>query len=519
MLARILLVVALAVILGVPFLLRPPAPADHADADTLIVVTPHVPQIRDEMAPAFDRWYFARTGRHARIDWRVPGGTSEIIKLLQAKYNDAASRGLFDMADPKNPACSAGTVEFDAMLGGGSYDHGRLKKGDGVAVHSTVDGKVVKTPIPMSAPPQPPFTQPELDAWYGTNKIGAQTLYDPDQFWLGTALSSFGIVYNREVLARLGLPEPSSFADLGDPRLAGWVSLADPRQSGSVTTTFDSILSHEGWDRGWRILREMTANARSFTSSSTKPPIDVGQGEAAVGLAIDFYGRAQAQAVTAPDGSSRVGYADPKGSVYIDADPVSILRGAPHPELARLFVEFCLSEEAQALWQFSPHKGAAGSGGDKLGPEHDALRRLPVRRVMYEKYFNRFTDKVNPFEIASDTQPQGWRDSIGIMMGAFAIDTADDQHTAWEALNRARNDPTFPRASLAEMERLFYSLPDHTLADGSALPFTEANYAAISKDTNRWRDPTLAPESRIAYTRFFTNNYRRITTLAAHPPK
>ncbi len=518
MAARILLILSLAVILGVPFLLRPPAPADYADADTLIVVTPHVPQIRSEIGSAFDRWHFKHTGRHARIDWRVPGGTAEIIKLLQAKYNDVVARGLLDLSDPKNPSCPPGTVEFDVMLGGGSYDHGRLKKGDGVSIEATLDGKPTRVPIPMSAPPQPPFTQQELDAWYGENKIGAQSLYDPDQFWLGTALSSFGIVYNRDALTRLGLPEPTSFADLGDPRLANWVSLADPRQSGSVTTTFDSILSHEGWDRGWRILREMTANTRSFSSSSTKIPIDVSQGEAAAGLAIDFYGRAQAQAVAAPDGSSRVGYADPAGSVYIDADPVSILRGAPNADLARLFLEFCLSEEAQSLWQFPPRSSSESNGRDDLGPDQYALLRLPIRREMYQKHLQRFTDKVNPFDIASDTQPKGWRDSIGIMMGAFAIDTADDQHAAWEALNRARTNPAFPPATVAEMECLFYTFPNHSLADGSTLPFTEANYGAISKDTNRWRDPIRAPESRIAYTKFFTDNYRRITALAAHPP-
>jgi iron(III) transport system substrate-binding protein len=526
MIARVLIILALALILGIPFLLRPPAAARDADAAVLIIVTPHVPQIRDEFSTAFDRWHLARTGRHARIDWRVPGGTSEILKLLQAKYNDAASRGLFDLSDPANPACADGTVEFDMMLGGGSYEHGRLKKGDGVTAELDIDDQKARIPIPMSTPPSPPFDRATLDEWFGPNSIGAQTLYDPDQFWLGTALSSFGIVYNREVLARLGLPEPQSFLDLCNPRLINWVSLADPRQSGSITTTFDSILSNQGWDRGWRTLREMTANARSFTSSSTKPPIDVGHGEAAMGLAIDFYGRAQAQAVVGPDGISRVGYTDPAGSVYIDADPVSILRGAPNPDLARLFVEFCLSEEAQALWQFRPLADSAStsplrqqrefsSAALPLGPDHHALRRLPIRRVMYEKHFDRFIDRVNPFEIASDTKPQGWRDSIGIMMGAFAIDTADAQHAAWAALNRARLDPAFPPATLAEMERLFYAMPDHHMTDGTTLPFTESNYAAISKDTARWRDPARAPAARIAYTRFFNDHYGRVTDLAA----
>src|SRR5204863_9037703 len=111
----------------------------------------------------------------------------------------------------------------------------------------------------------------------------------------------FGIVYNKLEFAGLtGRPAPESFEDLADPALLGMVILADPRQSGSVATTLDAILSNEGWVKGWRLLREICGNTRTFTNSSPKPPIDVSQGEGAAGLAIDFYGRGQSQAVLAP---------------------------------------------------------------------------------------------------------------------------------------------------------------------------------------------------------------------------
>ena len=45
----------------------------------------------------------------------------------------------------------------------------------------------------------------------------------------------------------------------------------------------------------------LAANARYFTDSSQKPPIDVAQGDCAAGICIDFYGRAQAEAVTIDD--------------------------------------------------------------------------------------------------------------------------------------------------------------------------------------------------------------------------
>src|SRR3954468_15868312 len=293
-LARALIAVAFLVVLGVPFALRPASEreASGKDAPALIVITPHVQQIRREFVGAFARWHLAKYGERVAVDWRTPGGTSEIVKQLEAQYTAAAKEGAFDLSDPKNPRCAAGTIGVDVAMGGGSFDHTRLKNGVTATLGGGIGSESRPTRIPMSEPAG--FSKEQLEAWYGENSIGGQRLYDPEQYWLGTALSSFGIVFNREVLGRLGLPEPRRFEDLAEFRYFGWVALADPRQSGSVATTFEAILNGYGWDRGWAILREMCANSRYYTNSSTKPPIDISAGEAAAGLAIDFYGRSQA---------------------------------------------------------------------------------------------------------------------------------------------------------------------------------------------------------------------------------
>jgi ABC-type Fe3+ transport system substrate-binding protein len=520
-LPRIVIAIAFLLVLGVPFALRP-ADTAHPDKDalTLIIVTPHVQQIRREFETAFDRWHFAKFQKHTRIDWRTPGGTSEIVKQLSAQFTAAAKDGSFDFSDPANPRCAPGTIGTDIALGGGSFDHTRLKTGVTVALADAT------RKIPMSEPAG--FSAQQLDDWFGENKIGSQKLYDPEQFWLGTALSSFGIVFNRDVLASIGAHEPQTFEDLTDPRYTGWIALADPRQSGSILTTFEAILNSYGWDRGWRTLRDLCANTRYFTNSSTKPPIDISAGEAAAGLAIDFYGRSQAQSILRPGQKpedSRVGYIDPRGAVYIDADPVSILRGAPHPELARRFVEFSLSEEGQALWQFPaapvgqasrlPSSEAAGTAAPQIppGPETYELRRMPVRRVMYEKYFDRFVDRVNPFTLARELPNRGWRSGVPVMMGCFAIDIADQQRAAWKVLCRVRADPTFPPDVLLEMDRLFYSWPRHTMADGTRLDFNEANFKAIARDTANWTDPARMPAIRVAYTQFFVRAYERVVEI------
>jgi hypothetical protein len=131
----------------------------------------------------------------------------------------------------------------------------------------------------------------------------------------------------------------------------------------------------EGWREGLRLLQRIGANARYFTDSSQKPPIDVASGNCAVGLCIDFYGRQQQEAVRRRDRSERVGYVSPAGGSAPSVDPVALLRGAKNRVAAVAFIEYSVAVEGQKLWSFRP--------GTPGGPERFALRRLPVRRDCY----------------------------------------------------------------------------------------------------------------------------------------
>ncbi len=533
--ARVLVIILLLVMLGVPFALSlaRQGSAPPADAPTLIVVTPHVQQIRDEFARAFSAWHERVHGEPVHIDWRIPGGTSEIRKQLDAQFH-AVTANLDQLdgweIDEKGALrLPPGAVGYDLMFGGGSYDHGQLKRGfdDTTTIRKGSDSNSttlnLEFRVSISAPAG--FSQAQLDQWFGENKIGPQQLYDPDQHWLGVALSSFGIVYNRDLLSELGLDTPTSFDDLARPELHAMVALCDPRQSGSITTTFDSILGNDGWDEGWRLLRSMCGNASYFTASSTRPPIDVSQGEAAIGLAIDFYGRGQAQTVP----SGRVGYAEPEAAVYVDADPISILNGAPHPELAKRFVEFCMTEQGQALWQFPPLDTPAGAhnpvgaNDQPLGPRHNALRRMPVRRLMYDKHLAHFIDQANPYEFVSNISNPGWRTGVQVMMGCFAVDIPQECSAAWGAICRARLDPDYPEDVLARMEATYLAWPETPVdADGAFddkdpaehIAWTEENYGSIR---DSWRPQGALPRARIYYTRWFRAQYRRVLDISAHP--
>jgi len=508
--AKIAIFVLLALILGAPLLVHR-RPATQSDAKLrLTVITPHNEQLRYELGRAFSAWHEREHGEPVFVDWRRPGGTSEIRRQLTAQYVAAVKDGRIS---PEGDA-PAGTMPYDAMLGGGSYEHSKLK--EGVRTTVNVDGEERTVEIPISQPVE--FSRERLDEWYGENriKIDEVRLYDPDLFWFGTALSSFGIVYNRDVLQRQGMPEPATWSDLADPAYSGWIILADPRKSGSVTTTLQSILTAApSWSDGWRLLRAMSANARTFSYNSALVVVEVAQGEAAASLAIDFYGRYQAQMLReASDepGESRLGYVDPYGAVSVDPDPVSVLRGAPHPEMTRRFIEFLLSVEGQALWQFR----AVGpdAGPDALGPHRFELRRMPARRMMYEApYRSQFIDDVNPFEAASSQPMKGWRALIGPILGASVIDIHAEARSAWDAINRLRAQGA-PPERIGEIEDVFFRMPTHELPDGREVDLNSVppNLGEVIAD---WRDRDREPILRIRYTDFFRRQYQRVREMAS----
>jgi hypothetical protein len=205
---------------------------------------------------------------------------------------------------------------------------------------------------------------------------------------------------------------------------------ADPR-------TLETQAIQEGWLEGMRLIQRIGANARYFTDSSQKPPIDVAAGNCTLGLCIDFYGRQQEEAVRRRGNKSRVDYAAPVGGSSAAVDPIALLRGAPHRAVGVAFIEYVLSLEGQKLWSFKP--------GTEGGPERFALRRSPVRRDFYaqKEWQPLLSDPDDmPFEQVDPLiYREAWTGRIFREM-AFVIrvmcqDTHGDLKQAWCAIHEA----------------------------------------------------------------------------------
>jgi ABC-type Fe3+ transport system substrate-binding protein len=432
-LPRLLIGVFIVVLVSLPLALRRSAPGVAKGVPSIVVITPHNEQIRHEFGRAFARWHERVHGTPAAVVWSTPGGTSEIRRMLVASVESDLSSG--------KPVGG----DADLLFGGGSYEFDLLSK----PISVTVDGEQ------RSATVLEPVVLPEgfLNMAYGDNDIAGNKLYAPDGAWYGAALSSFGMVYNGRLLEPLGVPAPARWQDLADPRLAGWVAMVNPSQSGSVATAFETILRRCGWQDGWRILRRAAANARTIAASSSRIPVDVADGEAAVGVCIDFYGRFEAQALIddarragkEPDG--RLAFVDPVGETAIDADPVAMLRGAPNPELARRFIEFCISDDAQALWQLP-----RGYSGRIDGPEQYELRRLPATRRFIGRFVTETIDGIDPFEVAAPlSKDSTMRSFIAPLFSGLCI----DHHKALRAMWRSIIEhPAYPKPKPGEHAEL-----------------------------------------------------------------
>lgn len=491
MLSRLTIVLALlAAVLVAPFVLRPKEEKVSEKAERLVIITPHIESIQAEFARAFRAHMRTVHGREVVIDWRQPGGTSEIARFLRSEYStrfetlwrertglpftlairDAFTNpkldpdktteegSVFDPTLLKNatPEAQAAAARrlflesdigagIDLFFGGGAFDFER-QAAAGLLVARDASGQHGPAPLAEAHPD-----------WFSDavmpQAFSGEPFRDPGYRWVGTVLSAFGICYNRDSLARLGIESPpDEWSDLEDPRYRGHIALADPTKSGSTTKAFEMLVQERiqtlarkrglsgdaavaaGWDDAMRLILRISANSRYFTDSSAKVPRDVAMGDAAVGMCIDFYGRSYNELYRDPaTGESRIEFVMPRGGTSIGADPIGLLRGAPHPELAHRFIEFVLSPEGQKIWNY--RVGAPG------GPTRHALRRPPIRRDFYvEANLPHMTDPTfDPYRAAEGfTYHPEWTGSLfaplRFVIRAACMDPHEEQIAAWEAL-------------------------------------------------------------------------------------
>ena len=415
-------------------------------SDKLVLISPHHESIRYEFEKAFREYYLNQTGRDVVMQWRdVGGGSSSILTYLRNVYDNADTSGI------------------DVLFGGGEY------------TFQVLDAKGLCEPLELSEDIL--ANVPET--------FGGMRMYSEKKTWIGNVLSSFGFLYNKELLTQYKIQPPTQWEDLGKPDLYNLVVLADPTQSGSVAAAYEMIVqSAPNWQDGWSRLLMILSNAKKFTDSSGAAAEAPVLGEAMVSICIDFYGSMRVE--SAPD---KLGYVSPKGETGFTPDPICILKNPPNPKPAKAFIDFLLSVPGQALWALEP--------GHEGGPERTLLNREPIRKDFYTLYGKDLPEWIpNPYaegaEMIVDAKIREVRYGVlAKLVRAAAIENLSQMQAAKKKLIDSGYD--------AKLLEAFTKLPEN-------VDTTEEIFEIAEK----LKDPAQNEKIVTDWTIYFRNLYRNL---------
>ena len=260
-------------------------PAGSGGEETLVVYTARSESLNNAVIANFE----ADTGIHVEV---VTGGTGEVLKRVQ---NEAAN--------PKGDICWAAD---EAML----KDYADCFE---------------------------PYVSPEdanmREGYKNTSGYSSPAFCDPTVFIVNTDLA--------------GDIEINGFEDLLNPELKGKIAAGDPINSSSafqclIAGLYDmgngDPLSDEAWEWAQALVNNLDGVSLNSSSQVYK---GVAEGEYVVGLTWEDPAAAYVR-----DGVA-VKVVFPEEGALMSGQCVSIIKGAPHMENAKKFVDYMLSEACQ----------------------------------------------------------------------------------------------------------------------------------------------------------------------------
>ena len=161
---------------------------------------------------------------------------------------------------------------------------------------------------------------------------------DKDGFYFGMRATLSVIAYNPKIIADKDAPK--TWKDLLNPKWKGKMVTAHPGYSGIIMTHVLALVNLYGWD----YFRDLAKNSLHIVQSANDPAGVVASGERPIGAdgAEYFYYKTQKQ-------GNPIKIVYPKEGIPLIVSPVAIAKDAPHPNAAKLFMEFIFAKQSQQL--------------------------------------------------------------------------------------------------------------------------------------------------------------------------
>ena len=197
---------------------------------------------------------------------------------------------------------------------------------------------------------------------------------------VGIYSGALGFGYNKDLLAKNGLPEPKCWADLIKPEYKGQIQVANPNSSGTAYNLLATIVQIMGEDKGFEYLKALHKNVNQYTKSGSAPIKAAGLGETTIGIV--FIHDAVAQAVS---GFPIVPVTPCEGTGY-EIGSESIIKGARHLDAAKKFYDWALTAEVQSRAQEAKSYQVPSNKNAKQSDKAPDLSQIKLIDYDFKKY-------------------------------------------------------------------------------------------------------------------------------------
>ena len=161
---------------------------------------------------------------------------------------------------------------------------------------------------------------------------------DKDGFYFGMRATLSVIADNPKLISDKDAPR--TWKDLLNPKWKGKMVSGHPGYSGIIMTHVLALVNLYGWD----YFRDLAKNSLHVVQSANDPAGVVASGERPVGVngAEYFYYKTQKQ-------GNPIKIIYPSEGIPLVVSPVAVAKDAPHPNAAKLFVDYIFSKDSQQL--------------------------------------------------------------------------------------------------------------------------------------------------------------------------
>ena len=214
-----------------------------------------------------------------------------------------------------------------------------------------------------------------LERYVSPNAAAIPARYkDRAGHWTGVYMGVLGFCSNTEVLGERRLAVPRSWRSLLDPALRRNIGMAHPATSGTAyTVLWTQVVLHGGADGALAYFTRLHPNVLQYSKSGSAPVQQVARGEIGVGVVFSH------DCVAAREqGFPHLRVTFPAEGTGYEVGGVALVKGAPHPQAARRYIDWALTAAAQEVGPTAHAYQAPTHPDAKVSDRTVDLKRVPL---------------------------------------------------------------------------------------------------------------------------------------------